>query len=93
MEDSQSCSQHATIRRHSPQSGFAGKKYHAELDENGFSVSGDDCSWRVPWTEALIKSEDKLVFMISAKGTIFIFGKKYLTNEQQNAIRQFATLP
>ena len=33
-------------RRYYPQSGLAGKKYHAELDENGFSVSGDACSWR-----------------------------------------------
>jgi hypothetical protein len=79
-------------RRYYPQSGLAGKRYHAELDENGFSVSGDACSWRVLWTEALLKGEDKRVFMFSGKGTVFIFGKKYLTEDQQNAIRQLAAV-
>jgi len=72
-------------------SGLAGKKYHAELDENGFSVSGDACSWRVQWTDALLRGEDKRVFMFSGKGTIFIFGKKYLTEDQQKVVRQLAS--
>jgi hypothetical protein len=79
-------------RRYYPQSGLAGKKYHAELDETGFSVSGDGCSWRVLWTDALLKGEDDRVFMFSGKGTIFIFGKQYLTEEQQKAVRQLAAV-
>src|SRR5689334_6514170 len=31
-------------RRYYARSGLAGNKYHAELDENGFAVNGDDCS-------------------------------------------------
>jgi hypothetical protein len=31
--------------------------------------------------------------MFSGKSTIFIFGKKYLTDEQQREIRQFAAMP
>jgi hypothetical protein len=77
-------------RRFYLQSGLAGKKYHAELDGNGFSVIGDGCSWRLLWTEAPLRGEDKSVFMFSGKGTIFIFGKKYLTEDQQKAIRQLA---
>jgi hypothetical protein len=80
-------------RSKNPRSGLAGKNYHVELDENGFSVSGDSCGWRVLWTEVQLKSEDKRVFMFSAKGTIFIFGKKYLTDEQQESIRGFALMP
>jgi hypothetical protein len=79
-------------RRYYPQSGLAGKKYHAELDENGFLVVGDACTSRVLWTEVLLDGENKHVFMFCAKGTIFIFGKKYLTDEQQKAIRSFAVL-
>jgi hypothetical protein len=79
-------------RRYYPQSGLAGKKYHAELDETGFSVSGDGCSWRVPWTDALLKGEDDRVFMFSGKGTIFIFGKQYLTEGQQTEVRQLAAV-
>ena len=76
-------------RRYYSQSDLAGKKYSAEIDESGFSVSGDGCSWRVRWTDALHKGEDKRVFMFCAKGTMFIFGKKFLTDEQQQTLRQF----
>ena len=77
------------FRRHYPKSGLVGKKYQAELDEGGFSVIGDACNWRVPWPEVLAKGEDDLVFMFTGKGTVFIFGKKYLTEEQQETIRRF----
>src|SRR6266702_7026329 len=77
-------------RRYYPQSDLAGKKYRAEIDESGFSVNGDGCSWRVLWTEALHKGEDTSVFIFCAKGTIFIFGKKFLTDEQQQTLRQCA---
>jgi hypothetical protein len=70
-----------------------GKNYHAELDDNGFSVSGDSCSWRVPWTEVHLKGENKKVFIFNAKGSIFIFGKKYLTDEQQKEVRRFVAMP
>ncbi len=76
--------------RYYAQSDLAGKKYCAEMNESGFSVSGDGCSWRVLWTEALHKGEDNRVFIFCAKGTIFIFGKKYLTDEQQRTLRRFA---
>jgi hypothetical protein len=77
-------------RRYYSQSDLAGKKYRAEIEESGFSVNGDGCSWRVLWTEALHKGEDNRVFTFCAKGTIFIFGKKYLTDEQQQTLHQFA---
>jgi len=80
-------------RRAYPESGMPGKRYHAELDENGFSVAGDSCSWRVSWTEVSVKCEDQRVFLFTAKGTLFIFGKKYLTEEQQKDIRRFAAMP
>jgi hypothetical protein len=79
-------------RRYYAQSGLAGKKYHAELDKDGFLVTGDACSWHVLWTEVLFNGEDKRVFMFSGKGTIFIFGKRYLPDEQQIAIRQLAVM-
>ena len=81
------------FRRHYPTSGLAGKRYQADLDEGGFSVTGDACNWRIPWSEARIKGEDNLVFMFTGKGTVFIFGKKYLTEEQQKAIRKFCNRP
>lgn len=80
-------------RRAYTESGLAGKKYHAELDENGFSVAGDSCTWQVLWTEVPLRGENKCVFMFSAKGVIFMFGKQYLTDEQHKDIRRFAAMP
>ena len=80
----------SSYRRYYPKSDLVGKKFRAEIDESGFSVNGDGCSWRVLWTETLHKGEDNRVFMFSAKGTIFIFGKKYLTGDQQQTLRHFA---
>lgn len=80
-------------RRAYPETGLAGKNYHAELDEDGFSVTGDSCSWRVLWSEVRHKGENKRVFIFCAKGSIFIFGKKYLTDEQQRDARQFLGMP
>ena len=77
------------FRKGYPQSELAGKSYQAELDEEGFLVSGDSTSWRVPWSEVHIKGENKRVFMFYAKATLFIFGKKYLSDEQQRDIRRF----
>jgi hypothetical protein len=74
------------------ESGLAGKRYHGELNENGFSVSGDSCRWQVLWADVRHKGEDKRVFMFTAKGTIFIFGKRYLTDEQQQDIRHFSAM-
>lgn len=80
------------FRRHYSKSGLAGKHYQAELDETGFLVSGDACNWQVLWPDVQLKGEDNLVFMFTGKGTIFIFGKKYLTDEQQTAIRRFGKI-
>jgi hypothetical protein len=50
-----------SYRKHYPQAGLAGNKYHAELDSNGLFVNGDGCSWQVPWTGVRIKGEDQRV--------------------------------
>ena len=77
------------FRKAYPQSELAGKSYQADVDDNGFTVNGDSCSWRVLWSDVKLKGENKRVFMFYAKATLFIFGKKYLTDEQQNDIRRF----
>jgi hypothetical protein len=78
------------IRRYYSKTGLAGKTYHAEADESGFSVTGNSCSWRALWTETSVKRENKRVFLFVAKETLFIFGKQYLTEEQQNELRRLA---
>jgi hypothetical protein len=40
-----------------------------------------------------VKSENDKVFGFSSQGTIFMFGKKYLTDEQQNSAGLAASLP
>lgn len=81
------------FRRMYPESSFSNNVYHAELNEDGFSVSGDGCTWRVLWTEVSLKGENKRVFIFYAKGILFIFGKKYVADEQQKEMRRFAAMP
>lgn len=72
---------------------LAGKKFRAELYEEGFEVAGDLCSWRLRWTGVSVKGENKHIFVLFGANTIFMFGKKYLTDEQQRELRRLAGLP
>jgi hypothetical protein len=73
-------------------SGLAGKRFKANVRDDGFDVTGDGCSWRVAWQGVRLKSEGKRVFMLCSYGTVFIFGKQYLTDEQQTKLRDLSGL-
>ena len=78
------------FRSHYKGSAVAGEKFQADVDAEGFEVVGDLCSWRVRWAAVTEKGENERVFILVAKGTIFMFGKKYLTAEQQRELRALA---
>jgi hypothetical protein len=80
------------IRRGYQKSDVAGQKYRADVNEEGFEVVGDLCTWRIRWAGMSIKGEDERVFMLYSVGVIFMFGKKYLTDEQQHEFRRLAGL-
>lgn len=80
------------FRRFHAASQLAGKKFSAEVNENGLDVVGDTCSWRVKWEGIQLRGENKLVFMLYSQGTIFMFGKRYLTIEQQSDLRRICGL-
>jgi len=79
-------------RRAYGKSGLAGKLYRATLNAQGLQVAGDDCGWQALWKAVQVKGEDGMVFVVFAANTIFIFGKKYLTPEQQDELRGLAGL-
>jgi hypothetical protein len=81
------------FRRTYGKSGLGGASYSAELDANGFQVAGDLYTWKVLWPGVKVKGEDKLVFVLYAANTIFIFGKNYLTPQQQEEVRTLAGFP
>jgi hypothetical protein len=81
------------LRRGYAAQSLAGEKYRADVNEEGFEVVGALRSWRVRWNGVARKGEDASVFIIFASNTIFIFGKKYLTLEQQDQLRVLAALP
>jgi hypothetical protein len=70
----------------------AGKRFIADVDEDGFEVKGESCCWRVQWAGVLRKGEDAQVFMLYSQGTVFMFGKKYLSIEQQQELRRLSGL-
>jgi hypothetical protein len=74
-----------------PKSEVIGKKFQADIHSDGFEVKGKSCSWQVPWSGVSLKAERERVFMLYVEGTIFMFGKKYLTDEQQNELRKLAS--
>lgn len=84
----------AYIRRQYRKAFLDGKTFHADLDQQGFQVSEDDCTWRIPWSGVSVKGENAQVFILysDAAHTIFIFGKTYITSEQQAELRTLASL-
>ena len=71
---------------------LAGKKFSADLNSEGFEVVGELCSWRVQWPGVRLKGENDKVIILCSAGTVFMFGKKYLTDQQQQELRRLAGL-
>lgn len=80
------------FRREYPKSEIAGKKFKADVGEESFEVTGDDCSWRVRWVGVRVKGENEQVFLLKSYGTLFVFGKEYLSTEQQEHLRRLSGL-
>jgi hypothetical protein len=80
------------FRRVYRKSEVVGKRFNAEINEEGFEVTGDLYSWGVRWPGVRVKGENELVFMLSSNKTIFMFGKKYLSSDQQQELRKLSGL-
>jgi hypothetical protein len=80
------------FRRAYPKSDFAGKRFTVDANQDGFEVTGDLYSWRVRWPGVRLKAENEHVFMLYSQGTIFMFGKKFLSSEQQEELRRLSGL-
>jgi hypothetical protein len=80
------------FRHEYPKAGVAGKTFKAEVNEQAFEVTGDECSWRVRWPGVQLKGENESVFVLYGANTVFIFGKKYMNHEQQQEFRKLARL-
>ena len=80
------------FRRYYLTSELAEKSFRAKINEDGLDVAGDANIWQVKWQGVRWKGEDKRVFMFYSYGTIFIFGKQYLTRDQQEEMRMLGGL-
>jgi hypothetical protein len=67
-----------------------GEHFSVDANETGFEVVGNLCSWRIKWEGVKLKGEDKKVFMFYSANTVFSFGKKYLSEEQQQELRKLS---
>ncbi len=76
------------FRRAYKKSELAGRKFQADVDADAIEVRDDLFSWRVRWPGVRLKAENDQMFMLYAAGTIFMFGKKYLTEAQQLELRR-----
>jgi hypothetical protein len=83
------------FRRQYPKSDLTGKRFEANVSEDGFEVTevtGDQCGWRIRWPGVRVKGENEQVFTLYSHGILFIFGKKYLNTEQQEHLRRLSGL-
>jgi hypothetical protein len=78
------------FRRAYRKTDFANKKFEADLSETGFEVTGDRYSWSVQWPGVQLRGENDKAFMLCSQGTIFMFGKKYMSTEQQALLRKLS---
>jgi hypothetical protein len=81
------------LRRAYRRKGYAGKRYRADVNEQGFVIASALQSWRVLWAEVEIHGENDKVFIFSSGSILFIFGKHYISAAQQQVLRAFAGLP
>ena len=63
------------------------KIFKADVDETGFRVAGEFLEWRAQWAGVKFKAENDKVFVFLAGNTLFIFGKTFLTGDQQADLR------
>jgi hypothetical protein len=54
-------SSHRAYRRHYRELGIEGKKYRANVNEEGLNVAGDGTTWSRQWTHLSSKGEDKTI--------------------------------
>jgi hypothetical protein len=80
------------FRRAYPKLEMAGRRFKADMCEEGLEVTDDVCTWRVRWPGVRFKGENERIFMLYAANTIFMFGKKYLNSEQQIELRKLSGL-
>jgi hypothetical protein len=79
-------------RKHYQEWGIKGRKYRADVNEGGLNITGDEATWSRPWADISSKGENKQLFVFYSRGTLFIFAKRYLTDEQQQALRNLIGL-
>ena len=62
------------------------------MNGDGFELAEEFCNWRVQWSAVHLKGENERAFILCSYGTIFMFGKKYLTADQQEELRKLSGL-
>lgn len=80
------------FRKHYANSFLKGRKFHAVVTEQGFEAKDESWACSVQWQGVQLKGESANMFAFTSFGTIFMFGKKYLTDEQQQKLRMLAKL-
>lgn len=80
------------FRRGYKKQDLVGKRFAADLNDLSLTVKGEFCTWEIRWPAIKAKGENDQAFMLFSSGTIFIFGKRYLSTEQQQELRRLSRL-
>ena len=80
------------FRRYYRRTELAGKRFEATVDEGGIEAKEEFFCMTTKWAGVKLKAESDLMFIYSASDRIFMFGKQYLSSEQQQDLRKLSGL-
>ena len=66
--------------------------YKAVVTQDGINVEGSLQGWKVKWPALTLRGENDKLFLLYCYPTVFIFGKRFLSNDQQGELRKLAGL-
>lgn len=75
--------------------GVAGQTYTARFSPEDILIESTNEQWRIKWPAFSVRDESEKVFMLYKVPLMYIFAKRYFTEEQLNSLREFlaALLP
>jgi hypothetical protein len=74
--------------------GIEGHEFAAQVSQEGIQVRGTYSEWKYAWPAILLAEESEKLFALYSGLQIFVFAKRYLNEEQINALRSLiATQP
>ena len=78
-------------RRFYKRSGVVGERYTALFSPDHVLVEGKNVQWRIKWAGFSVREESEKVFMLYSAPIVYIFAKRYFTEDQISSLKTVLT--